>query len=155
MEFIPPALAGLVSRLSSSDPFIRNGAALDLRDLAESGTSVPVEPFLAAISDLANRDNRGTLVYALQMMDCTECFASLFDLALHGNFECQNHALTILEEQAIRVTPGLLREAEQRLRAFIPPGNMTGEDAELLRAELAEILSRLGDEIGPASPARL
>lgn len=125
-----------------------NVAALDLRDLAESGVSVPAEPFLAAISVPVNRDNRGTLVNALQMVDCSDCFAPLFDLALDGNYECQAHALAILEEQEFRVTPGLLDEAERKLRAFIPPDDMTGEDAGLLRAELAKILSRLSDDAG-------
>src|SRR5262245_38744739 len=131
----PPALAELLPRLASTDPSVRNGAALDLRDLAESGVSVPVEPFLSAISDPANRENRGTLVYALQMMDCSGCFTHLLDLVLHGNFECQNHALAILEEQAVRVTPDVLREAEEEVRAFLPPGEMSLEDAELLRGE--------------------
>jgi hypothetical protein len=149
MESGPSALAELIPRLASPDPTIRNGAALDLRDLAESGAFVPVAPFLSAISDPAHHENRGTLVYALQMMDCSGCFAQLLDLALHGNYECQNHALAILEEQAMRVTPEVLWEAEKRVRAFIPPGNMSGEDAELLRAELLVILSRLGNGADP------
>ena len=51
-------------------------------------------------------------------MDCSGCFAELIQLALHGNFECQNHALTILEEQSMRVTPELLREAEEMVKVF-------------------------------------
>jgi hypothetical protein len=148
----PPVIEELVPRLASSDPSIRNGAALNLRDLAESGVSVPVEPFLSAISDPANHDNRGTLVYAIQMLDCTGYFAQIFDLTLHGNFECQNHALAILDEQAMRLTPEMLREAGEKLSVFIPSGNMTGEDAEALRAELVEILSRLGEEVEPDPP---
>jgi hypothetical protein len=152
MDSGPQGFAELLPRLASSDRSARNGAALDLRDLAESGTSIPIEPFLAAISDPANRDDRGTLVYALQMLDCSGCFALLFDLALHGNFECQNHALAILEEQELRVTRELLGEAERKLRTYIPPDHMTGEDVELLRTELMETLSRLREEVEPDPP---
>jgi hypothetical protein len=152
MESGPEGFAELLPRLASSDRSARNGAALDLRDLAESGVRFPIEPFLSAISDPANRDDRGTLVYALQMLDCSGAFALLFDLALHGNFECQNHALAILEEQEMRVTPELLGEAEGKLRDYNPPNHMTSEDVELLRAELLETLSRLREEVEPDSP---
>lgn len=144
LESCPPNVGELLLRLASSEPSVRNRAALDLRDLAESGASIPVEPFFTAVADPANRDNRGTLVYALQMMDCSEYFTELFELALHGNFECQNHALTILDEQPMRVAPRLLREAEDTVRAFTPPMNMSGEVTELLRTDLLATLSRLG-----------
>jgi hypothetical protein len=52
----------------------------------------------------------------------------------------------------MRVTPGLLQDAEERVKDFSPPANMACEDAELLRAELMAILARLGDKAQADSP---
>jgi hypothetical protein len=135
----------LLPLITSKSASVRDGAALELRELAESGVQVPVEPFLAAIKDPANRDHRGTLVYALEAMDCSQQFDLLSDLALHGDYEVSLHAYTILSEQPMAVTPLMVQRAEARLSSFAPPGHMTEEDAVLMKAELAEVLARLRD----------
>ncbi len=133
----------LLRLVTSKDASVRDGAALELRDLAESGVSVPVEPFFTAIEDPANRDHRGTLVYALQAMDCSQQFARLFDLALDGSYEVSMHAYAILSEQPMAVTPDMMKDAQAKLSAFTPTSRMTEEDVVLMKAELAEVLARL------------
>jgi hypothetical protein len=135
----------LLPLIASKSASVRDGAALELRDLAESGVHVPVEPILAAIKDPANRDHRGTLVYALEAMDCSQQFECLFDLALHGDYEVSLHAYTILSEQPMAVTLLMVQQAEAKLSSLTPPSHMTEEDAALMKAELAEVLARLGD----------
>ena len=118
---------------------------MELRDLAESGVRVTVEPFFAAIEEPANHNNRGTLVYALEVMDCSLYFVCLFDLALQGNYEVSLHAYTIISEKAMDVTSLMVQEAEAKLASYTPPSHMSDEDSQFMKAELADILGRLRD----------
>lgn len=133
-------LETLLPLLASSDPAVRDKAALALHDL---GDSAAVAPLLKAISEPANANHRGTLVYALQALDCTKHFLPLFDLALSGSYEVQCHALTILGEQAMQVTTSELKDAEAQLHAYLPPAHTSSEDADQLKAELGVILAKL------------
>ncbi len=130
----------LLPLLASPEPAIRHEAALKLRDL---GNNAAVEPLFAAIINPANVNHRGTLVYALQTLDCSNYFSQLFDLALFGGYEVQCGALTILEEQTMRTSLTELKDAETKLSTYVPPRPMSEEDANLLRAELSAILAKL------------
>ncbi len=135
----------LLKELQSADPQARNKAALVLRDIAEAA----VPALLRAIHEPANENNRGTLVYALGVFNCSEHFSALFSLAVSGNYEVQCHALSILQEQRFAPTTQERREAKQQLnglqqRQDNPP------DTELLCSELHEVLAQLqADELQP------
>ena len=139
-----PEFGQLVSLLGSSDGAVRNGAALRLRDLQDNRA---VEPLFQAIHVAANINNRGTLVYALQTLDCSEHFTDLFQLALHGNYEDQCMALIILEEQEFAADDAQLAKASEDLLAFLanPPAI---ENVELLAVELQAVLVRLEGQRG-------
>ena len=130
----------LIRLLASHDPAIRNDAALELREL---GDAAAVGPLLTAAEKPANANDRGTLIYALQTLDCSSHFARLFDLALTGSYEVQCHALSILENQRMQATSLEVATAREKLEAYSPPGHVSEEDAELLCDELRTILRRL------------
>ena len=75
----------LLKALQSIDPKERDEAAMDLRDVAEAA----VPALLRAIHEPANKNNRGTLVYALMAFNCSKYFSKLFSLAVTGNYEVQ------------------------------------------------------------------
>jgi hypothetical protein len=130
----------LLTLLKSSDRVVRNRAARKLRELSDDRA---VEPLLQAIHLAENRDDRGTLVYALRFLDCSGHFSDLFQLALHGNYEVQCKALAILEEQHFVVQPEELTKAEGDLTTFLvnPPPI---ERVEYLVAQLQTVLLRIG-----------
>lgn len=90
------ALDYLITLLNSTDPELRNLSALGLRDLADNGA---LEPLFVAIMKPENVNSRGTLVYALETLNCSAKFSEMFDLLFYGNYEVKVGAATILEDQ--------------------------------------------------------
>ena len=88
-------LDSLIQDLESSNPAIRDQAALDLMEL---GNDAAVIPLLAAITKPENANNRGTLVYALGAFDCLNHLEALVDLVLTGNYEVSTCAFSIIDE---------------------------------------------------------
>jgi len=127
------ALGDLLTALASLDPRIRGHAAHRVLDFAEAA----VDALFQAIARPENRDHIGTLVYVLRA----------FNLALHGHFEVQNHALSILSGQSFDVTAEQLRLAERALDELKARENLPTEDVELLRDDLRLVLSRLGESM--------
>ncbi|MDO6762839.1 hypothetical protein [Agarivorans sp. 1_MG-2023] len=87
--------------LKSKDPKIRNKAALALRDL---GDQRAVGPLISAIINPDNSKSIGTMLYALEVMDCRELFLPLIRIAIGGNFEASAIALDLLHEKDFFVT---------------------------------------------------
>lgn len=135
-------LGSLLEDLESPDPRRRNSAALRLRDLAESA----VDALFRAAARPENCNHRGTLVHVLSAFNCEDHFPELFDLALHGNYEVQCHALSILQSQSFSVTAQQLREARQALGELREREGLRAEDFGLLREELQSALSRLSTQ---------
>lgn len=117
----------------------RNGAALELRELVQDA----IVAIWRSIRRPANRNNRGTLVYTLELLDCSEHFDDLIDLAINGNLEVQCHALRILQRQSFLVTKSQLRKAWRSVRAMKPRENLPAKDLRWLRTELEFALKRL------------
>ena len=73
------AIDYLITLLDSTNPSFRNFSALGLRDLADNKA---LEPLFKAISKVENVNSRGTLVYALETLDCSDklmkCLTSPF-----------------------------------------------------------------------------
>jgi hypothetical protein len=134
----PETLRALLADLDASDPARRDLAALRLRDFALSA----VEALFRAVARPANRDHRGTLVHALSAFACRDRFPELFDLALHGNYEVQCHALSLLRAQTFSPSAQQRREAERALAELRERDSLTAEDVEHLRGELTAILAR-------------
>jgi hypothetical protein len=111
----PDVLALLIRLLQSPSHRTRNAAACGLRDIADNAA---LEPLKAAVLDPKLKGYNGTLMYALETLDCSRELRFLFSVALAQDFEVQNHALTILSQQQFWYTANDLKEMQLELDAF-------------------------------------
>ncbi|WP_426492721.1 HEAT repeat domain-containing protein [Hymenobacter sp. 102] len=91
----------LLSLLSDTNPRARNAAALALRGRADNRA---IEPLLAAIRTPNTRGYNGTLVYALQTLDCRHHLKELFEILFYQGYEAKQMAMQVLEEQEFEFT---------------------------------------------------
>ena len=86
----------LLNLLSSNEMRIRNAAALAIRNLQDSKA---IEPLLVSIFNPENKDYNGTMVYALQTLDCKNNLVDIFKILFYESYESKIVAYAILEEQ--------------------------------------------------------
>jgi len=86
----------LISQLNNNDPSIRNNAALQLADL---GANQVVNALLDAILKVDNFGNNGTLVYALQKLDCSQKLVEVFAILFYQDYEAKLMAHQLLDQQ--------------------------------------------------------
>lgn len=132
----------LIQLLRSTDGRTRNRAAMALREI---GDDRAVHPLVDAISVPENCNNRGTLVYALQTLDCRNYFQFLFDLAIEGNYEVRCMVLMIFEDQEFELTPTIVAEVTNKLDAFTRRKHNCPEDEDFAR-ELQIALVNIGNK---------
>ena len=85
----------LITDLESTDPKIRNEAAITLMDLGDSRAILPI---IKAIKNPNNINYRGTSVYALSEFDMSEHVALLTSLVITGNYEVAAGSYQILDD---------------------------------------------------------
>lgn len=140
----PWALQPLLDLLrSTSDPVIRNAAAVGLRDL---GDARAVPSLVELLRDPKTEGYRGTLLYALAAFDCGPHLLLLVDLAIHDNFEVSRQAFLAIENIESDIPPEALVESRARLKAALA-GPLSDEQRTFL-ADLAELMSVTRDEEG-------
>jgi len=86
----------LISLLSSENPLTRNGAALALRKIGDSSA---LEPLLSAIFKKENHGYNGTMVYALESLDCSKKLKEIFQILFYETYESKMSAYYILSKQ--------------------------------------------------------
>lgn len=86
----------LISLITLDDSGIRNRAALALKDIKDNKA---VEPLFNAIFKRENHNNNGTLVYALESLDCRQNLKEIFKILFYETYESKVSDLTILSEQ--------------------------------------------------------
>lgn len=86
----------LISLLALDNSVIRNRAALALKDIKDNKA---VEPLFNAIFKRENHNNNGTLVYALESLDCSQHLKEIFRILFYETYESKVNALAILSEQ--------------------------------------------------------
>jgi hypothetical protein len=91
----------LLELLKLPDSGIRNRAALALRTIADSRA---VKPLLDSIRQIANHNYNGTMVYALETLDCGDCLKELFQILFYESYEAKVSAMAILDEQIFEFT---------------------------------------------------
>ncbi|MBB4081145.1 hypothetical protein GGR28_003793 [Lewinella aquimaris] len=101
----------LIQLLKSSSPSTRNASGLALRELKAQKA---LNPLLEAIFKSANYNYNGTLVYALQGLDCSTKLLEIFKILFFHSFEAKMGAYTILEEQSFKMT----REDSRQLNSM-------------------------------------
>jgi hypothetical protein len=85
-----------ISLLKSDSPIIRNRAALALADI---GDNKSLEPLLEAIFKGKNHNHNGTLVYALESVDCSNKLVEIFTILFYESYEAKMSAYSILGNQ--------------------------------------------------------
>lgn len=127
-----PTSVELVAVLSSQDANERNDAAIALMDL---GDPVAIAPLISAIENPANRNARGTLIYALSAFDCSDRFNQLFTWALQGGYEASRETIDLLHSQKLKPMPDDLKQC----RVLLLSAYQQSQDEDVLEA-LGEIL---------------
>ncbi len=128
-------VASLIALLKSKDGKVRNASTLALREI---GDDIAVEPLFAASHDPANVENRSTLVYALETLDCSGHFIDVVKLAVFGKADVQMSALVILAEQGFYMDDDDLAEALFMLEK--------AKELSIDYALLKSLLNELGEE---------
>jgi hypothetical protein len=85
-----------LSFLTRTDVLLASRASIGLHDLEDSRA---VEPLMVAILKKENENFRGTMVYALEKLDCSHLLPQLFDLLFYGNAEVKMGVMTLLDRQ--------------------------------------------------------
>lgn len=129
----------LFDELESDDSQARGRAAYRPSELAEAA----VEALFRGIASPADRDHRGSLLYALRELNCSNRFSELFHLALNGDYEVQRRALMILESHFFRITHKEFQDSMNALFEPRPRKNLTDRDLESLREKLISVISRV------------
>lgn len=88
----------------ADNPIERNKLAILLSDF---GKELAVIPIIKMIKDPRTKGNRGTLLYALEELDCSLHLDFLFSLMLEDNFEVNRQAYLIIEKVLSRENSNL------------------------------------------------
>lgn len=92
----------------TEDPALRNTIAVALRDI---GDEAAVLPLIELLNHPKTLNNRGTLLYALEVFDCSAHLKTIVHLFLSGGFEVQATAYQLLESMAGEVPDEFLLAA--------------------------------------------
>ena len=85
-----------IELLESTDPQVRNSVALGIYELKPQ---TALEPLLTAIFRPENHNYNGTLVYALEQLDCTNKLKDVFRILFYESYEAKMSAYAILDKQ--------------------------------------------------------
>jgi len=121
--------AQLINLLESENPSTRNTSALKLRVLKDNRA---IEPLLKAIFKVENKEDNGTLVYALQTLDCKHKLVELFKVLFYQGYEAKVMAHQILDEQIFEFTKNDLLEIRKMWKAINQNNKVIEDDARCL-----------------------
>jgi hypothetical protein len=105
----------IYNNLDSIDPKIRNKAAIDLIDIIE----ISKNKLIKQIINEKNKDSRGTLIYALGHLICSDNFMLLFDLLINSNYEVFNEAYDIIKTQRFCINDSDIKTCIEKYNEFI------------------------------------
>jgi len=107
----------LLDMLKSDDSQIRNLAAVGMRGTRDQKYFVPL---IKRINQLGNKGQIGTLVYALENLDCSKNLYDIANLNLNAgtNKEIKHSTTVILNEQSFTLTEGEFEDVKKLLDKF-------------------------------------
>jgi hypothetical protein len=107
----------LLDMLKSDDAEIRNLAAVAMRDTRNQKY---LTPLIKRINDLGPKGKIGTLVYALEFLDCSRNLYDIANLNLNAgtNMEIRHSTTVILNEQSFTLTNAELEKVKKLLDRF-------------------------------------
>ena len=125
----------LMSLIELDNSRIRDIAAIALSDINDNRA---LEPLLKAIFKKENHNQNGTLVYALESLDCSKNLKDIFKILFYETFEAKIGAYTILTEQTFEFTENDLVEISTmwtncKLNPSICPGFDDEETKEMMQ----------------------
>jgi hypothetical protein len=86
----------LISLIALDNSSIRNLAALALEEIKDNRA---VEPLINSIFKKENLNYNGTMVFALESLDCSKNFKDIFKILFYQGYEAKMSAYAILDEQ--------------------------------------------------------
>ena len=101
----------LIGLLDKQNSLIRNAVSMAFR---ANKFNEGLDSLFNAIGKVENRNERGTMVYALQTLNCSKKLKELFDILFSAteNWEVQSGILTVLEEQEFEFSTTDLKEIQ-------------------------------------------
>ncbi|MCC5917798.1 MAG: HEAT repeat domain-containing protein [Cryomorphaceae bacterium] len=125
----------LISLLKLNDSGIRNRAALALEEIKDNKA---LEPLLTAIFNKENHNYNGTMVFALESLDCSQKIKEIFKILLYETYESKISAYAILSDQNFNFTKGDLIEIQKmwedcKSNPSLCPGYNDTETRELMQ----------------------
>lgn len=99
----------LISLISLDNSGIRNRAALALEDIKDNRA---LEPLLTAILKKENHNYNGTMVFALESLDCSQKLKEIFRILFYETYESKISAYAILSDQMFDFTKEDLLEIQ-------------------------------------------
>jgi len=97
----------LISLIALDNSGIRNRAALALEDIKDNRA---LEPLLTAIFKKENHNYNGTMVFALESLDCSKKLKEIFRILFYETYESKISAYAILTDQIFDFTKDDLLE---------------------------------------------
>jgi hypothetical protein len=91
----------LISLIALDNSSIRNRAALALEEIKDNRA---VEPLLDAIFKKENHNYNGTMVFALESLDCSKKLKEIFRILFYETYEAKISAYAILDDQEFEFT---------------------------------------------------
>lgn len=86
----------LISLIAVDNSGIRNRAALALEEIKDNRA---LEPLLTAIFKKENHNYNGTMVFALESLDCSQKLKEIFRILFYETYESKISAYAILSDQ--------------------------------------------------------
>ena len=106
----------LISLLEQSDSRIRNIAALALEEIRDERA---LEPLLKSINKKENFNFNGTMVFALESLDCSKHLVEIFEILFYQTYESKMSAMSILDNQFFEFTKNDLINIEKMWKACL------------------------------------
>ena len=100
----------LIYLISLDNSSIRNRAALALENIKDNRA---LEPLLTAIFKKENFNYNGTMVFALESLDCSKKLIEIFRILFYESYEAKISAYSILSDQVFDFTIEDLLEIRQ------------------------------------------
>ena len=100
----------LISLFKLNNSGIRNRAALAIERLKDQRA---LEPLLEAIFKKENHNYNGTMVFALESLDCSKNLKEIFTILFYESYEAKLSASAILEDQIFDFTKEDLQDIKE------------------------------------------
>ncbi|MFH6984491.1 HEAT repeat domain-containing protein [Marinoscillum luteum] len=137
-----------IELLESTDPRVRNSVALGIYELKPQ---TALEPLLTAIFKPENHNYNGTLVFALEQLDCTHKLKDVFKILFYESYEAKISAYAILDKQTFEFTRTELLEIQAMWNDLLAypekcPGFSSGDTREMIEVSVEGFMGYLNDK---------